>query len=165
MKLEQAKQEFIQSWGKLGSSWGINKAMAQIHALLLVSPEGLSTEQIMDELKISRGNANMNIRALLDWGIIDKELRIGERKEFFTAEKDILELARVVTKERRRREIEPMIKVLNKIQEVNDEDKEAIEEFKSVTSSLLDFSNKVDGILDKFSRSDKNWFYKFILRL
>ena len=77
MKFEEAKNEFIQSWGKLGSSWGINKAMAQIHALLIISPEGLCTEDIMHELKISRGNASMNLRALMEWGIVEKELRKG----------------------------------------------------------------------------------------
>jgi DNA-binding transcriptional regulator GbsR (MarR family) len=165
MKLAEAKSEFIQSWGKLGTSWGINKAMAQIHALLLVSPEGLCTEDLMNELQISRGNANMNIRALLDWGIVHKELRIGERKEFFTAEKDIMELARVVTKERRRREIEPMLKVLNKIQEVENDKSDEVIQFKKTTTGILDLANKVDGLLDKFSRNDKNWFYKLILKL
>lgn len=164
MEFESAKTEFIQSWGILGASWGINKAMAQIHALLLISPEGLSTEQIMDELKISRGNANMNIRALVEWGIVEKELRIGERKEYFVSEKDIWELARIVTKERRRREIEPLIKMLNKVQDLDKSKEPEVQEFKKVTSSLLDFSNKVDGLLEKFGKSDKHWFYKLILR-
>ena len=164
MNLTEAKKEFIRSWGILGVSWGINKAMAQIHALLLISPVGLSTEDVMEELQISRGNANMNIRALLDWGIVEKELRIGERKEYFVSEKDVLELARIVTIERRRREIQPMIKVLTKIQALENDKSEDVKEFKSVTKNLLDFSNKVDGLLDKFSRSDKNWFYKLILR-
>ena len=105
MNLEEAKIEFVQSWGVLGSSWGINKAMAQIHALLLISPEALSAEEVMDKLQISRGNANMNLRALIDWGIIHKELRIGERKEFFKAEKDIIELARIITAERRKKKL------------------------------------------------------------
>ena len=97
MKLEQARAEFIESWGILGTSWGISKAMAQIHALLVVSHESLSAEDVMAALKISRGSVNMNIRALIDWGIVEKELRIGERKEYFKAEKDILELARLIT--------------------------------------------------------------------
>ena len=66
MKYTAAKEELIQAWGNLGYSWGLNKTMAQIHALLLISPKALSTEDIMQELSISRGNANMNIRALLD---------------------------------------------------------------------------------------------------
>ena len=83
MEFKESKEKFIQSWGVLGSSWGINRTMAQIHALLLISPEILSTEEIMDELQISRGNANMNIRGLMDWGIVTKHFKTGERKDFF----------------------------------------------------------------------------------
>ena len=165
MKLEQARAEFIESWGILGTSWGISKAMAQIHALLVVSHESLSAEDVMAALKISRGSVNMNIRALIDWGIVEKELRIGERKEYFKAEKDILELARLITVERRKREIEPILKVLNKIQNLYSKKTVEEKEFKKVTSELLDFTKKANGLMEKFTKSDKNWFYKLILRL
>lgn len=165
MKYNEAKQKFIQAWGTLGSSWGINKAMAQIHALLLISPEPLSTEDIMEELQISRGNVNMNIRALMDWGIVEKESKIGERKEYFLAGKDIWELARQVSRERRKREIEPIIKVLEQVQEVSDGDKVKIEEFKKVTHDLKDFTYKIDETIDKFSKSDQNWFFKLLLKM
>lgn len=164
MKFSEGKERFIQAWGALGSSWGINKAMAQIHALLLISTKPLSTEEIMEELKISRGNANMNIRALIDWGIVYKENRLGERKEFFTAGKDIWELARQVSKERRRREIEPILKVLDQVQNVEGND-QAIEAFRNVTGELKDFTHKLDGVLEKFTKSDQNWFYKLLLKL
>lgn len=165
MNLEEAKIKFVQSWGVLGSSWGINKAMAQIHALLLISPEALSAEEVMDELQISRGNANMNLRALIDWGIIHKELRIGERKEFFKAEKDIIELARIITAERRKREIEPMLKALKDIQDLDSPKSDEHKEFKKVTGDLLSFTKKANGLMEKFTNSDKNWFYKLILRI
>ena len=93
MEFKEAKNKFVQTWGALGSQWGINKTMAQIHALLMISNEAISMEDIMDELQISRGNASMNIRALMDWGIVYKEYKVGERREFFTAEKDLDELA------------------------------------------------------------------------
>ena len=80
MELAEARQKFIHSWGVLGSNWGINKTMAQIHALLLISNEPISTEDIMEELQISRGNTNMNVRTLMDWGIVTKEHKIGEWK-------------------------------------------------------------------------------------
>jgi len=165
MEYNEAKKKFIEAWGTLGSSWGINRAMAQIHALLLISTEPLSTEDIMDQLQMSRGNVNMNVRGLMDWGIVNKEHKIGERKEFFTAGKDIWELARQVSKERRRREIEPIIKVLSQVQDVTGDNKEQLKEFKKVTSDLQDFSLKVDGVLDKFTKSDQNWFYKLLMKL
>ena len=79
MKLKEAKEQFIHAWGTLGSNWGINKTMAQVHALLLVSPDPLSAEEIMAELNISRGNANMNLRELIEWGIVNKIHKSGER--------------------------------------------------------------------------------------
>jgi len=164
MQLDEAKQKFIQSWGTLGSAWGINKAMGQIHALLLVSEQPLSTEEVMEELQISRGNANMNIRALMDWGIVEKVLKPGERKEYFSAGKDILELARQVSRERRRREIEPVLRVLNDIQQVEGNSGE-VKEFKKVTKDLGDFTKQVDGALDKFVRSDKNWFFQVLMKM
>lgn len=77
MEFKEAKNKFVQTWGALGSQWGINKTMAQIHALLMVSNEAVSMEDIMDELQISRGNASMNLRALMDWGIVYKASSFG----------------------------------------------------------------------------------------
>lgn len=164
MDYKEAKHKYIQAWGTLGSSWGINRAMAQIHALLLVSTEPLSAEDVMNELQMSRGNVNMNLRALMDWGIVEKEHKVGERKEFFFAGKDVWELARQVSKERRRREIEPILKVLEQVQSVTGDSKD-IKQFKKVTGDLKDFSLKVDSVLDKFTKSDQNWFVKLLMKL
>lgn len=164
MNYKEGKEKFIQAWGTLGSSWGINKAMAQMHALLLISKEPLSAEEVMEQLQMSRGNVNMNLRALMDWGIVEKVSKIGERKEFFIADKDVWELARQVSKERRRREIEPIIKVLEQVHAVEGSGTE-VEEFKAVTKELKDFSYKVDGVLEKFVKSDQNWFYKLLMKL
>ena len=89
MELEQAKNQFINLWGNFGSQWGINRSMAQVHAILLTSPIPLSTEEIMEKLQISRGNANTNVRELINWNLVYKETILGERREFFRAEKDM----------------------------------------------------------------------------
>ncbi|HLS36758.1 MAG TPA: hypothetical protein VK023_00675, partial [Sphingobacterium bovisgrunnientis] len=93
MKLEEAKQQFIDTWGALGSEWGINKSVAQVHALLLSSSNPISTDEIMETLVISRGNANMSIRQLIDYGIVYKKHIAGDRKEYFVAEKEVLKWA------------------------------------------------------------------------
>jgi DNA-binding transcriptional regulator GbsR (MarR family) len=165
MQYGDAKQKFIQAWGTLGSNWGINKAMAQIHALLLLATEPLSAEEVMDELKMSRGNVNMNLRALMDWGIVKKEHKVGERKEYFSTGKDVWELAKQVSRERRRREIEPILNVLAEVQNVSGDNKKAVAEFKAVTKELYDFSHKVDGMIEKFTKSDLTWFYKLLMKL
>ncbi|AOW20544.1 GbsR/MarR family transcriptional regulator [Urechidicola croceus] len=164
MEFEEAKNKFIQNWGALGSSWGINKTMAQIHALLLITPGVLSTEEIMAELKISRGNANMNIRALIDWGIVNKEYKAGERRDYFSADKDVWEIARKITKERSKREVEPVLKVLNEIKTVDGKGEE-IETFKNVITDLESFTGKLNGVVDKFVKSDEHWFYKNLLKI
>jgi DNA-binding transcriptional regulator GbsR (MarR family) len=164
MEYSEAKQKFIKAWGTLGSNWGINKAMAQIHALLLLATEPLSAEEIMEELQMSRGNVNMNLRALMDWGIVRKEHKVGERKEFFTTGKDVWDLAKQVSKERRRREIEPILTVLEEVQKVSGDNKKEVAEFKKVTGDLFDFSVKVDGMIDKFTKSDQTWFYKLLMK-
>jgi len=156
MDYQEAKGKYIQAWGTLGSSWGINKAMAQIHALLLVSPKPLSTDTIMEELSISRGNANMNIRSLIDWGIVNKEFIPGQRKEYFSSEKDIWELARRVIKERRKRELEPVIKVLKEVSSIKSDGSEESEEFVKMTKELADFSVQTDNLLDLAMKAEQN---------
>jgi DNA-binding transcriptional regulator GbsR (MarR family) len=156
MILEDAKIKYIQTWGSLATSWGINKTMAQVHALLLVSTKPMSAEDIMETLQISRGNVNMNVRALIDWGIVSKEFVVGERKEFFVADKDIWELFKQITKERKKREIEPVLKVLEELQNVDDSSDEG-EQFKKVLSDLSSVTTTVNNILDKAIKADEHW--------
>lgn len=164
MTFQEGKDRFIQSWGALGSSWGINRTMAQIHALLLVSPEAMSADDIIDELKISRGNANMNIRALIDWGLVHKELKPGERREFFIAEKDMWEVVKQIIIQRKKKELEPMIKVLDELSsvEANDERSEA---FNEVIKDIKLFSSKADSTLDTLVKADSNWFVGTFLKM
>ncbi|MHC9088370.1 GbsR/MarR family transcriptional regulator [Tenacibaculum sp. IMCC1] len=157
MKLEDAKLKYIHTWGSLATNWGINKTMAQVHALLLVSTKPLSADEIMETLKISRGNVNMNVRALIDWGIVSKEFVVGERKEFFVADKDIWELFKQVTKERKKREIEPVLKVLDELQEDVKENSEEAKAFKKVMNDLSSVTKTVNGILEKAIKADEHW--------
>jgi DNA-binding transcriptional regulator GbsR (MarR family) len=166
MKFVEAKQEFLQTWGRLGSEWGINRTMAQVHALLLISPKPLTTEDIMVDLSISRGNANMNLRELLSWDLIEKVLVPGDRKEYFTAEKDMWEIAKKVAKERKRRELEPVIKVLNRLEQVEDSEKEAeVKEFKKRITELNEFVTKMDKSVDTMLRAEENWFFSSIIKM
>ena len=157
MEYNEAKQKFIQAWGTLGSSWGINKAMAQIHALLLISTKPLSTEEVMEELQMSRGNVNMNMRALIDWGIVKKELKAGERKEYFYTGKDIWELARQVSRERRKREIEPVRKILTELKNTSiDKNSEAEKHFIKMIGNIEDVVGKMDNSVEKLIKLDES---------
>jgi len=150
MEYKEAKEKFISTWGSLGSLWGINKAMAQIQSLLFISVKPLSMEEIMEELKISRGNTSMNLRQLIDWGIVTKELVPGERKEYFSTEKDVQELARIVAKERSRREIQPVIKILDEVSNIKDDGSAETKELIKQTKALHDLAETADTITFNF---------------
>ncbi len=156
MTYDEAKAKFLQTWGTLATQWGINRTMAQIHALLLVAPDPLSAEDVMEQLMISRGNANMNLRELIDWGLIFRHLKPGERREFFVAEKDIWKVARQVAKERRRREIKPVLEVLAELQLADADTPEAIE-FQKVISGISSVAGFADSTLNAVVRAEENW--------
>ncbi|WP_456440483.1 GbsR/MarR family transcriptional regulator [Psychroserpens sp.] len=165
MNYEEAKIKFVSTWGSLGSLWGINKAMAQIQALLFISTKPLSMEDIMAELKISRGNTSMNLRQLMDWGIVTKELIPGERKEYFTTEKDVQELTRIIAKERSRREIQPVIKVLNDLSSIKDDGTEKTKELIKQTKALHDLTLNADTMINKLVSQKQNWITKSLIKL
>jgi len=164
MQLNEAKQQFIQAWGTLGSNWGINRTMSQVHALLLLAQEPLSTDEIMADLQISRGNANMNVRALIEWGLVSKHLKPGDRKEYFVAEKQISKVARQIAQERRKRELQPVLSTLAQIKNVETDTNES-QDFITMVNDLEDFTSRVDRTLEKFIKSDENWFYKQLMSL
>ena len=105
---QDALRQFILLWGEMATHWGINRTMAQIHALLYASERPLDTDEIMERLQISRGNANMNLRSLVDWQLVKKTHQIGSRKDYYTAEKDVWRISARVIEERQRREIKPV---------------------------------------------------------
>lgn len=107
-RVQRAIDRFVALWGEMASTWGINRTMAQIHALLYCVEEPLNTDQIMDRLDVSRGNANMNLRSLVDWNLVRKTQRSGSRKDFYVAEKDVWQITARIIEERQRREIYPV---------------------------------------------------------
>ena len=159
MKLTEAKQQFISSWGAFGTHWGINRTMAQIHALLLVSPDPLTQDDIMEELDISRGNTNMNIRELINWGLVERVLLQGERKEYFSAEKDIWKVVKQIVKERKKRELEPMLQLLDKLEDVEGDKRDKnVKVFVDTVSSIKKLGKQADKALDVMIKADEHWF-------
>jgi DNA-binding transcriptional regulator GbsR (MarR family) len=166
MELAEAREKFIEAWGKLGSEWGINRTMAQVHALLLISPEALTTEEIMAELSISRGNANMTVRDLIDWGLVEKMHKTGERKEYFYAEKDTWVIARQVAKERKKRELDPVIKILNQLAETKGDTKDpAYKAFKTSVNNINKLANNVNKTLETMLKAEESWFFGSIFKI
>lgn len=161
MEYQVAKAKFLQEWGVLGSQWGINRTMAQIHALLLISHEPVCVKEVMDELKISLGNANMNLRALMDWGLIYKVAKPGERKDFYEAEKDIWEVVKRIIKKRKERELEPVLKMLDELSAAEGEGPE-VQSFKKAIQDIRLFSGKADALMETLIKADSGWVNTFM---
>ncbi|MFT5859454.1 MAG: DNA-binding transcriptional regulator GbsR (MarR family) [Flavobacteriaceae bacterium] len=164
MELKQAQQEFIQLWGNFGSQWGINKTMAQVHALLLTSEDALSTDDIMAILEISRGGANINLRELMVWNLVYKTSFPGDRREFFIAEKDMWEVAKRITRERKRREIEPLLHHLDRLKKVEDKGQQA-DNFTGMITDIERLVGRMDKASESLMKLEENSFFGAFVRL
>jgi DNA-binding transcriptional regulator GbsR (MarR family) len=165
MKLTEAKAQFISSWGAFGTHWGINRTMAQIHALLLISPDPITQDDIMEQLDISRGNVNMNTRDLISWGLVDRVLLPGERKEFFSAEKDIWKVATQIIKERKKRELDPMLKLLGQLEQIEgDKKSREAKQFIDTVAAIRGFGAQADKMLEVMIKADESWFLGSLLK-
>jgi len=166
MKLTEAKQQFISNWGAFGTHWGINRTMAQIHALLLISPDPITQDDMMEELNISRGNTNMNIRELINWGLVERVIVTGERKEYFTAEKDIWKVVKQIVKERKKRELEPMLHLLDRLEDIDGDKKDRnVKAFLDTVGSIKKLGKQADKTLDTMIRAEENWFVSNLVKL
>ena len=114
---QEALERFILFWGEMASTWGINRTMAQIHALLYASEDPLDTDAIMERLQISRGNANMNLHSLVNWNLVRKVHQPGSRKDYYLAEKNVWHITAQIIRERERREIGPVMQQLEECRE------------------------------------------------
>jgi DNA-binding transcriptional regulator GbsR (MarR family) len=166
MNITEAKQKFIEQWGILATQWGINRTMAQVHALLLISDKNLSTDDIMAGLSISRGNANMNIRELMNWNLVRKVIAPGDRKEYFAAEKDIWKVAINIMEQRKKRELDPMVKLLDELSRVEgDKRNPEIKSFTDSMNNIKKFSEQADKIMGVMIKAEENWFWGSFLKV
>lgn len=162
----EVRDDFVRSWGALGTSWGINRTMAMIHALLLISPEALCTDDVMEVLQISRGNAHSNLRELVNWGLVHPEVIPGQRKDYFAAEKDVWKIFCIVTRERKRRETEPALRVLNDCaQRSQDFASPEGQELHRQLQQLAEFVEMTNGIMERIARSERNQILPRLLPL
>ena len=137
----EALDRFVSFWGDMASRWGINRTMAQIHALLYVSEVPLDTDGIMERLSISRGNANMNLRSLMDWKLVYKVQREGSRKDFFEAEKDVWHITSQIIKRREREELEPVMEQLKACHDT-------LAAGKDVTAAEKQFLERIENLME-----------------
>lgn len=164
MEFCDAKGEFIKKWGDFAVSWGTSKTLGQIHALLLISNKHMCADDIMETLGVSRGSANMNLRTLLEWELVFKTKVTEKRKEFFEAEKDIWKVFCHIVNQRKKRELDPMIEILSKMEIVEGKCAES-KEFAKTIKDLQLFSSKADSALDNIIKAEPNFLVSTYLKM
>jgi len=142
-RVRDAQDRFIATWGQAGSTWGISRTMAEVFALLYITAEALCTDDVMDRLQISRGNASMSLRALQDWGIVTRVHKRGDRKEYFEAEQDVWAMFKTIARERKKRELDPVTASLYEIRDLTGTAKPA-------TSEIGEHNKRLDDMIDFF---------------
>ena len=149
MKLNPATEKFILHWGEMGSQWGVNRTMSQIHALLYIIGKPLNAEEITDTLGVARSNVSTSIKELQNWGLVQKVSILGDRRDHFTTNTDVWELARIIVVERQKRELEPTVRFLQELMESpefaqeNQEVKSRIRETEEFVDTLTTWSSEM----------------------
>ena len=115
MTLSKAAREFILHWGEMGSRWGVNRTVAQVHALLYLSPQPLTAEDIAEALSVARSNVSSSLRELQNWQLVQATHQMGDRRDFFSTSHDVWQLFLTVVQQRVEREIEPTIAALGRL--------------------------------------------------
>jgi len=152
MKLDPTTQRFVLQWGELGASWGINRTVAQIHALLYLSPEPLHAEQIAEVLSVARSNVSGSLKQLQGWGLVKRVHQLGDRRDHFEALEDVWEMARVIAEERKRREIDPTLAAVRSCVETAGASGPREAFVRERLSRLLELMESLSGLCDRLSR-------------
>src|SRR5688572_17079729 len=163
-KLHEIQDLFIRRWGEMGATWGINRTMAEIHALLFITGTPLCMDEVMERLNISRGNVSMSLRALCDWGIIRRSHRRGERREYFESLSDIWEMFSIIAAERKRREMDPVLETIKQCQQMLSEQElgkaaardEAVKLTRQRLAGMEEFMAVTNKIFEQFVTNAKS---------
>ena len=149
-KLTPVAQKFILHWGEMGTRWGINRTVAQVHALLFISPEPLNAEEISNTLSVARSNVSTSLRELQGWGIVRVVHVLGDRRDHFESVKDVWEIFRIVSEERKRREIDPTLRVLREC--VDELPREGDDYTRKRLESMVEFLTIMTGLFEEVVR-------------
>jgi DNA-binding transcriptional regulator GbsR (MarR family) len=150
--LTPVQQKFILHWGEMGARWGVNRTVAQIHALLYLAPEPLAADDLVRLLGVARSHASISIRELQSWGIVRVVHRLGDRRDHFESMHDVWEMFRVIIEERRKREIEPTLALLRECRAEAQSDKAADPTTRKRLGDLLEFFEITAGWYEQMRR-------------
>lgn len=158
--LSSTQQKFFLHWGEMGVRWGINRTMAQIHALLYLSPEPLHADALCEALGVARSNVSTSLRELQNWGIVKVVHVMGDRRDHFTTLADVWEMFRRVLEERKRREIDPTIQLLRECAADAERQKDGFAAER--LEAMRDFFETMSGWYDDINRLPTPAVMKFI---
>jgi len=160
--LTPVQQKFILHWGKMGTQWGINRTVAQIHALLYLSPEPLDAETIAETLSVARSNVSTSLWELQGWGIIKTVQVLGDRRDHYESIRDVWELFRIVLDERKKREIDPTLALLRECVADAEKTKASDPHTRERLGELLDFFETMTGWYDQIRKLSISAVVKFV---
>lgn len=149
MKLTPAMEKFILHWGEMGWRWGINRSVAQVHALLMLSPKPLAADEICDTLDVARSNVSTSLKELQGWGLIRVVHVFGDRREHFETLKDVWEMFQIILRERKKRELDPTLLALRECAESAEANKGDSEHTARRLRDLIDFMELTIAWADK----------------
>jgi DNA-binding transcriptional regulator GbsR (MarR family) len=145
-------ERFVLHWGEMGARWGVNRTVAQIHALLYLSETPLDAEQIQETLSVARSNVSTSLRELQNWGIVRVVHVMGDRRDRFESIKDVWELFRIILDERKRREFDPTIQVLRDCLGELKEGDGADDHARPQIQAMLEFFESVSSLYDQMQK-------------
>ena len=150
--LAPSVERFVLHWGEMGNTWGVNRSIAQIHALLFITEQPLTAEEIADQLELARSNVSTSIRELLSWKLIRRVHVMGDRRDHYEAEADLFEMVRRIAHGRKQREIDPTIEMLRDCVVEANTDKQVSPHARARLAGMLDFMDTVDKGFDEIMR-------------
>jgi DNA-binding transcriptional regulator GbsR (MarR family) len=139
VRLTPVMERYVLHWGEMGARWGVNRSVAQIHALLYLSPRPLTAEEIADTLALARSNVSTSLRELQGWGLVALTHVLGDRRDHFEAKTDLWELLLTIVEERKRREVDPTLTMLRQCVIEAEDDRETDPEIKARIARMLSF--------------------------
>ena len=149
MKLSPAQQKFILHWGEMGTRWGVNRTVAQIHALLYLSPDPLPAEEIAATLGVARSNVSTSLRELEGWGIVRVVHLLGDRRDHFVSLPDVWEMFRIIAQERKRREVDPTLAVLKECVQLARETSPGDKHMRERLLAMLEFMESMCSLYEE----------------
>jgi len=158
--LAPVQQKFVLHWGEMGARWGINRTVAQIHALLFISPKPLNAEEIAKILGVARSNVSTSLKELQNWGVVKIVHVMGDRRDYFESMKEVWEMFRAVLDERKKREIDPTIALLRDCIAESEKAKDSYTQAR--LSEMRDFFETTSGWYSQMSRLPTTAVQKFM---